>query len=279
VVVTTGERGLTRAQTFSTRAAARILAVSPDRIRYWVKHQLVQPAARRGRRYRFAFNDLVVMRMAKELLPVRRHLEPFQRCFDKARAFFDPARPVTSLKLHSEDGCIVVRDGEVTFEADSGQLLLQFGPPPPAGKLENRFAPARVRARFEEAQRLVESDPLRALTLYGDLLGSEPRNFDLHMRMASLLEREGDFAGAIRQLLGAAVLVPTNAEVHLRLGLAYRKREEFDDAVQSFTRALECDPLSLEAHRNLAELFEQLGRKREALRHLSTLHRLSRENL
>src|SRR6185437_4855572 len=101
----------------------------------------------------------------------------------------------------------------------------------------------------------------------------------LHMRMASLLELQGDFAGAIRQLLGAAVLVPTNAEVHLRLGLAYRKREEFDDAVQSFTRALECDPLSLEAHRNLAELFEQLGRKREALRHLSTLHRLSRENL
>jgi hypothetical protein len=55
VAVTTGEGGgLPRAQTFSTRAAARILAVSPDRIRYWVKRQLVNPTAQRGRRYRFA---------------------------------------------------------------------------------------------------------------------------------------------------------------------------------------------------------------------------------
>jgi tetratricopeptide (TPR) repeat protein len=97
--------------------------------------------------------------------------------------------------------------------------------------------------------------------------------------MASLLEGKGDVAGEIRHLLGAAVLVPANGDIHLRLGVAYRKREEFEDAIQSFTRAVECDPLLLEAHRNLAELYEHLGRKRDALRHLSTVHRLSRENL
>jgi tetratricopeptide (TPR) repeat protein len=278
VVATTADGGVARVQTFSTRAAARILAVSPDRIRYWVKRRLVQPAATRGRRYRFAFNDLLIMRMAKELLPSHRHLEPFQRCFNRARAFFDPARPVTSLKLHNDDGRILVRDGEITFEADSGQLLLCFDTPTPA-RIDDRFAPARVRERFEEAKRLAESDPLHALTLYTDLLGREPGNFDLRLRMASLLEREGDLAGALRHLLGAAVVVPANAEAHLRLGLVYRKREEFDDAIQSLTRAVECDPLSLEAHRNLAELYESLGRKHEALRHLSTVHRLSRENL
>src|SRR5438132_702671 len=52
------------ASTYSTRAAARILAVSPDRIRYWVKQRLVKPAAKRGRRFRFAFHDLILMRMA-----------------------------------------------------------------------------------------------------------------------------------------------------------------------------------------------------------------------
>jgi tetratricopeptide (TPR) repeat protein len=269
---------LTRVQTFSTRAAARILAVSPDRIRYWVKRRLVQPAATRGRRFRFAFNDLLVMRMAKDLLPNRRHLEPFQRCFDKVRGFFDPARPLTSLKLQNEDGRIVVRDGEVTFEADSGQLLLRFAAERQVGKVEDRFGPARVRERFDEAKRLAESDPLRALMLYSDLLGREPRNFELHMRMASLLDREGDFAGAMRHLLGAAVVMPGNAEVHLKLGLLYRKREEYENALQSFGRAVECDPLSVESHRNLAELYGKLGRKRDALRHLSTLHRLSRDS-
>jgi tetratricopeptide (TPR) repeat protein len=96
--------------------------------------------------------------------------------------------------------------------------------------------------------------------------------------MAALLEREGDLGGALRQLLGAAVLVPANAEVHQRLGLLYRKRDENENALRSFLRAVECDPMAVEAHRNLAELYEKLGHKREAMRHLSTLHRLSRDS-
>jgi tetratricopeptide (TPR) repeat protein len=96
--------------------------------------------------------------------------------------------------------------------------------------------------------------------------------------MAALLEDEGDLAGALRHLLGAAVLVPAKAEVHQRLGLLYRKRNEHENALQSFLRAIECDPSSLEAHRNLAELYEQLGQKRDAMRHLITLHRLSRDS-
>ena len=278
VAVTTGEGTIPRAQTFSTRAAARILAVSPDRIRYWVKRRLVKPTGKRGNRYRFAFNDLLIMRMAKELLPSRRHLEPFRRCFDGIRRHFDTQRPVTSLKLQNEDGRILVRDREVVFEADSGQLLLPFGFERPAGKVEDSFGPARVRERFDEAKRLAESDPLRALMLYSDLIGREPRNFDLHLKMSALLEREGDLVGAIRHAQAAALLVPANAEVHLKLGLLYRKREDFELALQSFVRATECDPLAVEAHRNLAELYDRLGRKRDALRHLSTLHRLGRDN-
>ncbi len=262
---------------FSTRAAARILAVSPDRIRYWVRQRLVQPAAKRGRRYRFVFNDLLLMRMAKELLPSRQHLQPLQRCVERVRAFVEPARPVTSLRLENDAGLILVRHGDVIFEAESGQLRLRFGSPRVAGKVEEGFGPARVRERFEEAKRLAENDPFRALMLYSDLLGREPRNFELRMRMAALLEREGDLAGALRHLLGAAVLVPANAEVHLRLGLLYRKRDENENALQSLLRAVECDPVSIAAHRNLAELYEKLGRKRDAIRHLSTLHRLSRD--
>jgi len=277
VVGTTGEGGLQRAQTFSTRAAARILAVSPDRIRYWVRRKLVNPTSQRGRRYRFAFNDLLIMRMAKELLPTRRHLEPFRRVFERAVSYCGARRPITSLRLRNDDGRIVVRDRAVAFEAESGQLLLFAEASRPAGRVEDGFGPARVRARFEEARRLAESDPARALMLYSDLIGREPRNFELHLQMAAVLENEGNLSGAMRHLLGAALLMPGNAEVHVRLGVIYRKRGELNLALQSFLRATECDPLAVEAHRNLADLYDRLGRKREALRHLSTLHRLSRE--
>jgi tetratricopeptide (TPR) repeat protein len=264
-----------RGSTYSTRAAARILAVSPDRIRYWVRQRLIEPAAKRGRRYRFAFHDLLLMRMAKELLSARHHIQPLQRCVEKARTIIEPSRPLTSLKLETSDGRILVRQGNIVFEVDSGQLCLQFGPARAAGRVEERFGPTRVRERFEEAQRIAENDPFRALTLYSELLGREPRNFELHMRMAALLEREGDLAGALRHLLGAAVLIPANAEVHQRLGVLYRQRDDNENALQSFLRAAECDPRSVEAHRNLAELYEKLGHNREAMRHLSTLHRLS----
>jgi DNA-binding transcriptional MerR regulator len=264
-----------RAHTFSTRAAARILAISPDRIRYWVKRSLVRPLMRTGQ-MRFGFDDLLVMRLAKELLPTRHHLDPMRRCLERMRGMFGPSRSVTSLRLANYEGQIVVRDGAVMVEALSGQILLNFGAPPAPGKVEERFGPARVRERFEEARRLAESDPLRALTLYSELLGREPGNFEAHIDLAGLLEREGDLAGALRALLGAAAIVPTNGDVHIRLGLLYRRREDTQSAIASFLRAIECDPLSLAAHRNLAELYESMGRKRESLRHLGMVHRLTR---
>ncbi|HYB91473.1 MAG TPA: tetratricopeptide repeat protein [Candidatus Binataceae bacterium] len=260
--------------TFSTRAAARILAVSPERIRYWVRRRLVRPAATRGRNYRFAFNDLLVMRLAKELLPSRRHLELVQRCFQRVREFVEPGRPVTSLKLVNEDGQIVVSDGGVLIDAESGQLLFDYRRERPEGKVEDSFGPARVRERFEEARRIAEEDPLRALTIYSGLLGREPGNFEAHMRLATLLEREGDLQGALRHLLGAAAIVPASGEVHVRLGLLYRKRGEEQNSLKSMLRALECDPTSVEAHRNLAEVYEAAGRKRDAQKHLNAIHRL-----
>jgi tetratricopeptide (TPR) repeat protein len=260
--------------TFSTRTAARILAVSPERIRYWVRRRLILPTLQRGRNYRFAFNDLLVMRLAKELLPSRRHLEPIQRCFERAREFIAPGRPVTALKLLNDEGRIVVSDGGVLFEAETGQLLLDFRHERPAGKVEDSFGPARVRERFEEARRIAEEDPLRALTIYSELIGREPGNFEAHLRLATLLEREGDLTGALRHLLGAAAIVPASGEVHLKLGLLYRRRGEDQHALRGFLRALECDPTLVEAHRNTAELFEAAGRKRDAQKHLNAIHRL-----
>ena len=119
--------------TFSTRAAARILAVSPDRIRYWVKRRLINPAASPGRKYPIAFKDLLVMRLAKDLLRERRHLEPLQRCLRRMIDLVDPGRSVTSLKLVNDEGRIVVSDCGVLIEAETGQLLFDFRSERPTG--------------------------------------------------------------------------------------------------------------------------------------------------
>lgn len=261
-------------ETFSTRTAARILAVTPERIRYWVKRNLVRPLNSGGRNYRFAFNDLLEMRLAKELLGTRQHIDPVQRCIERVRGLVDPERSVTSLKLVNDEGRIVVRDGPALIEVETGQLIFDFERSCLPGTVEDRFGPARVRERFEEARRIADQDPLRALTIYSELVGREPGNFEAHLRLATLLEREGDLNGALRHLLGAAAIVPANGEVHLKLGLLYRKKEEPQHALMSFLRALDCDPANVEAHRNAAEIYEATGRRREASKHMSAIHRL-----
>lgn len=268
--------GPSEAKTFSTRVAARIVAVSPGRIRYWVRRGLLIASRERGR-LKFAFHDLLVMRMAKEALSRRRALGAVRECFERARAMLPGSRPLSALRLSNEDGRIFVLDGGVAVEIESGQMLLDFDGTRASGKLEERFGPARLRERFEEAKRLAETDPLKALKTYGELLGREPANFEAHLKMAALREQSGDLRGALGHLLGAAAMVPTSALVHNRLGAVYRGRGELQRAAESFLRAVECDPLSIEAHRNLAELYEKLGRARDALRHLSAVQRLSRD--
>lgn len=214
------------------------------------------------------------MRLAKELLPSRRHLEPVQRTFERVRSLVGPARPVSSLKLENLDGRIVVRDGSVCFEADSGQMILDFEQRTRPGRVDQRFSVVRARERFDEARRMAEEDPLRALSVYSNLVTHGTANFETHMHLAALLEDKGDLEDALRHLIRATAMSPTNSEGHLRLGLLYRKLGMVDSAIQSLVQATECDPALIAAHRNLSDLYEQTDRPRDALRHLSAIRRL-----
>lgn len=265
-----------KGSTFSTRAAARILAVSPDRIRYWVKRRLIRPSSTDGRQFRFAFNDLLVMRLAKELLPGRRHLEPIQRCLERIRTFLGPTRTVTSLRLSNEDGRILVRERGAVFEAESGQLILDFDPPRPPAAVEDHSAAKGAREANGTGQNGA-AERMLACQLLSELIANGKRNAEVHLTIAAVLERDGDLAAALKHLLSAATIEPSNAEVHERLGLLYRKRQEDERALASFLRAVERNPDALQSHQNLAELYEHSGRKRDALRHLSAVHRLLRD--
>jgi Flp pilus assembly protein TadD len=219
------------------------------------------------------------MRLAKELLPSRRHLETVQRCFERVRGFVGPARPVTSLRLANEDGRIIARGRGFSFEADSGQLLLDFDSLAAAMIAgEIRDAPIGDGRRAAETGAYSDGDEDSPRGMFREIVASGTRDAEVHLRIASFLERAGDWAAALRHLLSGATIEPDNAEVHTRLGMLYRVRGNFDAALKSFIRALECDSDAVEPHRNLAELYEQAGRKREAIRHLSAVHRLTRED-
>jgi tetratricopeptide (TPR) repeat protein len=266
--------GVAERQNFSTRMAARILAISPERIRYWVKRKLVKPAAVRGRHYQFTFEDLLMMRLAKELLPNRRRLEVVARCFQRVGHMLDAQRPMTALKLYEEDGCILVRDGAVIFEADTGQMRLEYAVARAGETIKQADAPVRLRRLLDAAGGLEETNSARAVQMYREYLQFRPRDGAVHRRLSTLLERAGDLSGAVRHLDAAAVVEPNSAELHFDLGVLYRKLQNMERAAACFSRALECEPDLIEAHLHMAQIYEQQGRKREAMRHLSAAHRL-----
>jgi tetratricopeptide (TPR) repeat protein len=186
-----------------------------------------------------------------------------------------PERWVTSLKLFTEDGRLIVRDGGVKFEVDSGQQVLDFDVSKFAREVDGG-KPPRVSGILDNAERMEEMDPARTIRFYSTMVDAEPTNAKVRMKLAALLEKIGNPRGALKQYLHSATIAPDSAEAHLRVGVIYRMCDRLEQSIKSFLRVLKLDADNLEAHRNLAELYEEIGRKREALRHLSAIHRLTR---
>jgi len=108
-----------------------------------------------------------------------------------------------------------------------------------------------------------------------------------HYPVAELLLLTGpgdDQPRALLQLQGARgeqerlreQVVSGVALVQIDLGIALRAAGKYEEAERAYKRALTHDPTFADVHYNLAVLYESRGRKREALRHLSTYKRLTR---
>jgi tetratricopeptide (TPR) repeat protein len=62
--------------------------------------------------------------------------------------------------------------------------------------------------------------------------------------------------------------------IHFNRGVALDHLERLDEAAASYERSLALDPALADAHFNLAQLHQQAGDERGALRHYSAYRRL-----
>ena len=113
--------------TYSLSDAARILSVSPARLRYWKRTQLVpSPVAEAGSKG-FDFPDLVSARAVLALLekgiPLRRIRESVE-LMRKQRP--EVERPLSYLRLWAEGSRRVVFVQEDRLLEPEGQLVLNF---------------------------------------------------------------------------------------------------------------------------------------------------------
>jgi tetratricopeptide (TPR) repeat protein len=268
---------------YSLGDVARILKVSPRRLRYWQQTRLLDSLAVESPTDGVAFRDLVCLRTIVSLLDkgiplqrIRRNLEVLR---DRLPEMDDPA---AALRLwdESSERLVVRHDGRL--EETGGQLLLEFeeessGASAAISSLADAMASSDVdpSARQEAIgwfERGCELDAESrgwpaAIEAYEKALELEPDYADAYCNLGAVRYNQGQRDEARRAFEACLALEADHVEANFNLANVLEEDGEDELAAAHYRRALAADPLYPDLHINLALLYEKLSRDRQAREH------------
>jgi tetratricopeptide (TPR) repeat protein len=237
---------------FRTSDVARILGVTPARVRAIVRTGLRRPQ-RRG------------------------------------RALAD--RPLSGVRIYADGRQVVARDGGRTWKPESGQLVFSFGVDElvraagvvvPVTRRRPQSAPAKVRREqeamvwFERAQGLEgKANRIGAKLAYERALRLDPELSDAYINLGRLVHEDGDAIEAGRLYHLAIEHAPEDPIAHYDLALALEDQAHPTAAIKHYERAIEIDDEFADAHFNLGRLLDHLGHHDQALRHLLAYRKIT----
>lgn len=281
-------RGGVAAQVFRTRDVARILSVSPIRVRTMVRAGLCRPG-RHGRAFEFSFQDLVLLRAAHGLskagVPPRR----VKRAMYELNRELPSNRPLSGIRIFADGRRVAVREGHHAWQPESGQQLFVFDVDDLAARsrsvlpAERRSAVPAARGGpgesagvwFDRGVSLENDDPDGARTAYQRAIEVDPDMSDAYVNLGRLLHDAGDLDEAIRCYREALERAPDDPVVHYNFALVLEDAGDMDAARMHYHEAVEIDPDFADAHFNLGRLLERIGKRSQALRHLLAYRRLT----
>jgi tetratricopeptide (TPR) repeat protein len=179
---------------------------------------------------------------------------------------------------------VLLRTADAQWEADSGQLLMDFEVAAPGGtisflqKAAREAAPRSTADWFEEGERLEAADPRAAEAAYRRALEATPANVDAAMNLGVLLCEAGRGTEAIELYDRALAHAPASAALHFNRAIALEDQGRHREAVAGYERCLQLDERFHDAHYNAARLYEKLGEMRSAVRHYSAYRRLQQQD-
>jgi len=267
-------------QDYSLADVARIFAVSPARLRYWQRTELIPASPGDARQPTFGFRDLVCIRTVMALLergvPVRRIRRSVARIRERIPEI---ERPLDSLRVWVEGSDRVVVRHQGSWVEPDGQLVLDLELDPvqrddvrplrPVGAKSAERDPDAALEWFEVGCRL-DTDAARhveAIDAYRRAIACDPDFADAHCNLGALHQQHGD-RDAARGCYEAAVAADAG-HVEARFNLAGILEEEGRDeaALVHYRSAAKSDPTFPDAHLNLALLYDRLGLGRRARDH------------
>ena len=269
------------ASTFTLRRVQAMLGLSRTIVAGLISEGFVAPTRGPRNAWRFTFQDLMLLRTAHALqvsqIPPRKIL----RSLARLKATLPLELPLTGLRITAIGADVAVRDRHGQWQADSGQLLMDFDVAPLAGSVAFLARDTSPRATpgapawFERGLALEATDAAAAEAAYRKALDLTPDFEAAYLNLGAMFSDTGRF-DELAALSDAAVKhCPASPLIHFNRGVALDHLERLPEAAASYKQSLALDPTLADAHYNLGRLNEQLGDKRGALRHFSAYRKLT----
>jgi tetratricopeptide (TPR) repeat protein len=273
-------------KSYTTRDVARLLGLSEPQVRSQARAGFLIPDRGPGNAYRFSFQDLVLLRTARELAQARVPARRIRNALRRLGRQLPTGHSLSELRIVADGGRVVVREDGSAWSPESGQLQIDFS----VTELADRAAPiARRLARsarradehlsasewFDLGLDLEAAAPEEARSAYARALALEPGHADANVNLGRLLQLVGRSAEAAEHYRLALQVHPTHSTAAFNLGTALEELGRRDEAIEAYRRALKADRQFADAHFNLARLYERDGRRAAAIRHLKAYKLLS----
>jgi tetratricopeptide (TPR) repeat protein len=270
---------------YTLRAIEEMLGISRSVINRLIGAGFVTPLRGPRNEYRFNFRDVVLLRTAYSLqaanIPPRKVIASLRRL----KATLPKELPLTGLRITAVGDRVAVREGSCHWEADSGQLLMDFEIAPLRGSVSVLECPrARIASTgaedpdelFALGVGLEERDKEAAEAAYRRAIQIAPSRPDAYLNLGAMLCEAGRCDDAAVLYEQALEQCPDEALLHFNRAIALEDQGKIDDSLASYETCLRLAPDMADAHYNLSTLYEQVGDKQKALRHLNAYRKLQR---
>ena len=265
---------------YSLREVVQLAGLSRHIVRRLAQDGVIAPQ-RRGREYRFSFQDLIVLRTARSLYAANLAPRRILRSLKRLRTLLPESMPISGLRVSALGADVVVHAPDHAWEASTGQLLLDFDLKTDSGSprlIERRIlGAADATTHFETACRLEDEAPDQACAQYRRAIECDPAHLSAYLNLGCLLhdlKRLDEAQAVYEQGLAACA---DKSVLWFNLGVLREDLGRIAESVQAYRSALDSDPELADAHYNVARLYAALGRPQEAVRAFNDYRRLQRE--
>ncbi len=273
-------------QTYSLKSVREMLGLSAGTLTRLIDAGFVTPARGARNEYRFSFQDVVLLRTADQLLANKIAPRKVVKALAQLRRELPSEVPLTGLRISAVGSDVAVRQGDLQWDAESQQLLMDFDVTP-SGKsggavtfiarpTSHAASAAGPETDLAQAEALEHSDPAAAVAAYRSVIHHAPDRIDAYLNLGALLYDAGRLDDALAVYEQGLQRAPREARLHYNRALALEDLGRANEALAAYEACIALADDFADAHFNAARLYEQLGRNQLALRHFSAYRRLQR---